>query len=129
MKISSLARGINHPLSTIHFALSICLFAAGCSSKTSTVLGEAPSGQRQTIVAARDVRPPSVVTLEGVLIEKCPTAGCWFRLRDQSGVIMVDTKAAGFTVTSVPLNTRLTVAGKMTAPAGEPTLEATGLRY
>ena len=129
MKISSLARGINHPLSTIHFTLSICLFVAGCSSKPSTVLGEPPRSPPQTIVAAREARPASVVTLEGVLIEKCPVAGCWFRLRDQSGVIKVDTKAAGFVVTSVPLNTRLTVVGKMTAPADEPTLEATGLRY
>ena len=102
---------------------------AGCSKAGTTVLGQPPSGQPQTVIAARVSHDSNPVVLQGVLIEKCPVAGCWFRLRDQSGVIKVDTKVAGFVVTSVPLETRLTVAGKITAQGDERTLEATGLRY
>ena len=102
---------------------------AGCNKAGTTVLGQPPSGQPQTVIAARVSHDSSPVVLQGVLIEKCPVAGCWFRLRDQSGVIKVDTKVAGFVVTSVPLETKLTVAGKIAAQGDEPTLEATGLRY
>ena len=61
------------------------------------------------------------------MIEKCPTAGCWFMLRDQSGVVRVDTKAAGFVVSDIPLNTKVTVAGKVKSTA-ERQIAATGLR-
>jgi len=110
-------------------ALFLLSLLAGCSKAGTTVLGQLPSGQPQTVIAARVYHDSSPVVLQGVLIEKCPVAGCWFRLRDQSGVIKVDTKVAGFVVTSVPLETRLTVAGKITVQGDEPTLEATGLRY
>lgn len=66
------------------------------------------------------------------MIEKCPAAGCWFKLRDATGIVRVDTKNAGFVVTDVPVGTTLTVAGTPQVPAAkgtEPTLAATGLRY
>ena len=113
-------------------AVAISLLLAlltGCNKPATTVLGQAPTGQPQTIMAARASHGSNIVVLQGVLIEKCPVAGCWFRLRDQSGVIKVDTKTSGFVVTSVPLDSRLTVAGKMITQGDEATLEATGLRY
>ena len=67
--------------------------------------------------------------LNGVMIEKCPTAGCWFRLRDSTGVIKVDTKSAGFVVVNVPLDTKITVAGKVVADGQDVQIEATGIRY
>ena len=63
------------------------------------------------------------------MIEKCPVAGCWFRLRDQTGTIKVDTKAASFVVVDVPLQQTMTVAGKVATEGNEVVLEATGLRY
>jgi hypothetical protein len=63
------------------------------------------------------------------MIEKCPEAGCWFVLRDESGAIKVDTKDAGFVVVGVPLQVSLTVAGRLTTNGTERMLAATGLRY
>ena len=60
------------------------------------------------------------------MIEKCPVAGCWFKLRDQTGVMRVDTKAAGFVVTDVPLHTRMRVQGRADTQGG---VAATGIRY
>ena len=63
------------------------------------------------------------------MIEKCPVAGCWFRLRDGTSIIKVDTKSARFVVVHVPLDTQMTVAGKAVAEGDEVMIEATGIRY
>jgi hypothetical protein len=63
------------------------------------------------------------------MIEKCPVAGCWFRLQDPTGTIKVDTKSAGFVVVDVPLQSQVIVAGKVVAEGSDVVLEATGLRY
>jgi uncharacterized protein YdeI (BOF family) len=63
------------------------------------------------------------------MIEKCPTAGCWFRLRDGTGVIKVDTKSAGFVVVNVPVDQKMTVAGKVVADGDEVVVEATGISF
>jgi uncharacterized protein YdeI (BOF family) len=63
------------------------------------------------------------------MVEKCPASGCWFRLRDQTGTIRVDTRAAGFVVTNVPLQSRITIAGKVVKRGDEKSVLASGLRY
>jgi hypothetical protein len=68
------------------------------------------------------------IIVEGEMIEKCPVAGCWFILKDKTGVVRVDTKSAGFVVSEVPLHSRLTVAGTLT-PGAQPGIAATGVRY
>lgn len=88
-----------------------------------------PKGEPRTILSVKAGDTPTQVTLSGVLIEKCPVAGCWFRLRDNSGVVKVDTKAAGFVVVDVPLEKQMTVAGKVTVEGDEVVLQATGIRY
>ena len=67
------------------------------------------------------------MVLRGEMIEKCPVAGCWFKLRDSSGVVRVDTKTAGFVVSDVPLHTRVTVQGKIVPGARQ--FAASGIRY
>ncbi len=56
-------------------------------------------------------------------------AGCWFVLNDNSGTIKVDTKNAGFVVVDVPLNTALTVAGRVVTNDTGRFIDAAGLRY
>ncbi len=101
----------------------------GCNRPRGTLLGKAPGGNVSTILAVRAGDTPPVVTLSGSMVEKCPVAGCWFRLRDNTGMIKVDTKTAGFVVAAVPLETKMTVSGKITEAGGEVILEATGVRY
>jgi len=108
----------------------VCLLlCAGCHQLNSTVLGKAPQGEPQTISSVKNGNASSV-TIQGVMIEKCPVAGCWFYLRDSTGVIKVDTKLAGFVVLDVPLQSRLTVTGsKVMAGSNEITIAASGIRY
>jgi uncharacterized protein YdeI (BOF family) len=106
-------------------AIPLCLLA-GCAGKQTVVLGVAPVAA--PIIAIRDLKPSSPVVAKGVMVEKCPVAGCWFMLRDKTGLIKVDTKAAGFVVSDVPLNTEVTVGGKV-KETGERMIAATGIRY
>jgi hypothetical protein len=63
------------------------------------------------------------------MIEKCPEAGCWFVLKDDTGTIKVDTKTAGFVVVDVPLNRPLTVVGQVITNGTEVQVAASGVRY
>ena len=101
----------------------------GCQRAEGKVLGQAPEGVPRPVLAVKAGDTPPQVSLRGTLVEKCPVAGCWFRLKDDSGVILVDTKAAGFVITEVPLNSMVTVAGKVDHVDQEVILQASGLRY
>jgi uncharacterized protein YdeI (BOF family) len=74
------------------------------------------------------LRPTERVIVEGDVVEKCPTAGCWFKLHDKTGTVRVDTKAAGFVVSDLPLHTHILVEGH-TMVGAEATVAATGIRY
>ncbi len=103
------------------------MLLAGCHAAAPTVLGTAPAtGDVVTVVQAARLTTNAPVTLQGEMIEKCPVAGCWFKLRDQTGVMRVDTKAAGFVVSDVPLHAQLRVQGRADAAGG---VNATGVRY
>lgn len=91
-------------------------------------MGVPPTATASTIAAAL-AAAPGTVTVEGAMIEKCPVAGCWFVIRDSSGTLKVDTKSAGFVVTEVPLQQRVTVTGTLTSQGAERELNATGIRY
>ena len=113
----------------LYAPLLLALVASGCHRPSGTVLGQAPKGEVRTVLAVRAGDTPPQVTLSGVMVEKCPTAGCWLRLRDNTGIIKVDTKAAGFVVVNVPLESTITVMGKVTTDGDEVVIAAAGLRY
>jgi hypothetical protein len=110
-----------------------CLFClclmSGCAKRDSHVMGKAPEGQPRDIVLLQGGESPARVVVRGRMVEKCPVAGCWFRLEDETGTIKVDTKAAGFAVSYVPLGATVTVAGKVAWDGAEMMVQATGLRY
>ena len=105
----------------------------GCRPVGSTVLGTPPTGTpakvAEILAANTTGLTNTAVTLEGVMVEKCPVAGCWFKLRDGANVLRVDTKFAGFVVLDVPLNSQVTVSGRVAADGSERVLVASGLRY
>ena len=112
------------------FCLALLLvLAAGCHKAAGIVLGKRPKGEVRTILAIRAGDTPPKVTISGVMIEKCPVAGCWLRVRDETGIIKVDTKSAGFVVVNVPLESKVTVTGKIVTEGDEVLLEASGLLY
>ncbi len=112
----------------IVFVISV-ITLVGCGKSETRVLGKAPgAGVNLTAASLNTAKASQITLLQGEIVEKCPVAGCWFELRDKSGVTHVDTKAAGFVVSNIPLHTKVTVAGKM-VPGTQPSLAATGLRY
>jgi uncharacterized protein YdeI (BOF family) len=111
------------------FCLAGVIVLAGCGKPKGTVKGTPPKGEPRSVLAVLAGDTPATVTIQGTLLEKCPVAGCWFRLLDGTSVIKVDTKTAGFVVTEIPLETKITVSGRITQEGDETVLNATGLRY
>jgi hypothetical protein len=109
------------------FTVVVAALLAGCSSTQPAVLGKAPSDGAITPISAitQSAKPQ---TIQGVMIDKCPVAGCWFHVRDNSGVVKVDTKYSGFVVMDVPVNSRVTVSGVYQA-GSEQALVASGMSY
>ena len=114
------------------FALGIGLSALplwGCNAAPTHLLGASFVQSTPALIQALPTRTAACpVVVQGEMIEKCPVAGCWFVIKDKSGVVRVDTKSAGFVVAEVPLHTRVTVAGTVTK-GSQPQIEATGVRY
>ena len=110
------------------FLSSLVLIASGCS-RAPRVLGQKPAASPVSINSVKTSQNLTTVSLRGVIVEKCPVAGCWFYLRDQTGTIKVDTKAANFVVVEIPLNTTVVVSGKVSTEGSERILEASGLEY
>jgi uncharacterized protein YdeI (BOF family) len=110
-------------------SLTSLLLAVGCSNREALVLGQVPAGEPRRINSIKTVERGTAVVLDGVMVEKCPVAGCWFRLRDSTGTIKVDTRSARFVVASVPVNSKLTVSGKPVMDGDDVAIEALGIRY
>jgi hypothetical protein len=119
---------VRHGLFGAPLILVALLLAAGCGVRQQNHLGAAVDAAHLATVRGMD-RASVPVTLRGTMVEKCPVAACWFRLKDNTGVAKVDVKAADFTVTDVPLGATVTVTGKPVVKGDEPYLAATGLTY
>src|SRR5262245_1312698 len=118
------ARSVTRVLAVMAVALLI-----GCAERKEKTLGLAFEGTAVPIDAVRHASADSRIVLRGTMTEKCPVAGCWFILRDESGTIKVDTKNGGFAVVDVPLKTPLVVAGHIVTNGTERMIDATGVRY
>lgn len=101
----------------------------GCSAGDPKTLGSKVEGAPVSVAAVQQAVVETPVVIRGAMTKKCPVSGCWFLLHDDTGTIKVDTKSAGFVVVDVPLNTRLTVAGRVVTNGGDRFIDATGLRY
>jgi uncharacterized protein YdeI (BOF family) len=110
--------------------LTICVAVlGGCSAHDAKTLGAAIEGESTSVAQLQRVERLSSVVLHGTMTKKCPVAGCWFLLRDQTGTIKVDTKNAGFVVVDVPLNATVTISGHVVTNGSERFIDASGLRY
>src|SRR5262245_20546805 len=111
------------------FLAALATLVAGCSSHGSKTLGTISTAPAVSTAALRQVPADTPVVLHGRLTEKCPVAGCWFVLQDETGTVKVDTKHAGFVVLDVSLGTTVTVAGLVATNDTGRIIDATGLRY
>lgn len=108
---------------------AVLLILAGCSDGKPKTLGVPVEGTPVTVTGAQQAISESRVVIQGTMTKKCPVAGCWFMLQDSTGTIKVDTKNAGFVVVDVPLNSSVTVAGRVGTNGQERFIDATGVRY
>jgi uncharacterized protein YdeI (BOF family) len=107
-------------------AVLLALLVLGCQKTGSRLLGSEQVGAKpSTIAALKTAKAP--VALTGTMTDKCPTAACWFHLKDATGVIKVDVKNAGFTVTDIPNGAVLQVSGRYNKETNE--VEAIGVRW
>ena len=121
-------RNVGRTYAPLLGAILFGVVITGCGSQKVETLGK-PALENASVERISGLAIPDKPTvIRGKMIEKCPMAGCWFNLKDGSGVIKVDTKDAGFVVTEVPLNTEVTVYGSL-AKSGEKRIMATGIRY
>ncbi len=111
-------------------ALGLAVSLSGCGQPQASVLGKPSAPVVVSPVAkAKQARPATLVTVTGTMTEKCPTAGCWFILHDATGTIKVDTKAAGFTVVDVPMQSTVTATGKVVPDGSDRKIAATSVSY
>jgi uncharacterized protein YdeI (BOF family) len=110
-------------------SLSAALMLGGCAGHRSEVRGQPPGGPPIMVARLASVSTNGSVTVRGTMIEKCPTAGCWFILQDKTGRVRVDLKAAGFVVTDVPTGGTVAVTGRLRRDAEEPVVIASGARF
>jgi uncharacterized protein YdeI (BOF family) len=108
--------------------LGLGLGFSGCT-RVEKVLGTVGSYPNLTVAAAQQTIPGKEVTLRGKLVEKCPVAGCWFVIRDETGTIKVDTKTAGFVVLDVPLQKQIVIDGIVSGDGAGRVIDAKGVRY
>ncbi len=100
----------------------------GCHNPTPKSMGTPLANAPVVASNAMKTAKGKTVLVKGVMVEKCPVAGCWFKLQDKNGIVKVDTKDAGFVVTDIPLKTEITASGKV-QDGDSPTVLATGIRY
>lgn len=112
-------------------ALLLTILAlVGCKANTPEprLLGKPELTLRVASVKELGTLNKQKMTIKGEIVEKCPTAGCWFDLKDGTGTVRVDTKTAGFVISEIPLHTKMTVSG--TVSKGNLLLvKATGIAY
>jgi uncharacterized protein YdeI (BOF family) len=117
-----------------HFIIYACnaalflMVAGGCAQQQST-RGKVLSTPDISVAMVRAATPVSMVSVRGTMVEKCPVAGCWFKLHDSTGTVQVDTKTAGFTVTDLPLQSTIVVSGKVVQRGSQKIIQASGIRY
>jgi hypothetical protein len=130
MRSARHASGVHLRYGAVKLIKAIVLGAilAGCS-KGPTNLGRPVEGAAASVEVALAAQPGGDVVVQGVMTKKCPVAGCWFILSEGSRSVKVDTKDAGFVVVDVPLDTKMTVAGRMITNGEERVIEATGVLY
>jgi uncharacterized protein YdeI (BOF family) len=104
-------------------------FFGGCAARQAVTRPESAGGEIVSLAAVKKMKVATPVIAQGMMVEKCPIAGCWFKLHDRTGTIKVDLKATNLTVTNVALNTKVTVHGTVVPNGSEKMVQATSATF
>jgi hypothetical protein len=64
------------------------------------------------------------VAVEAEVVQQCPARGCWFRMKDDAGEVMVDLSPKKLELTGDRVGQRATVTGRVVKKGGRIWLEA-----
>lgn len=102
---------------------------SGCVKKEADRYGQEISNRTATKVEAILKEPGNfdgkTVTIQGKIIRECPT-GCWFEVKENSGIIYVDINPSGFAIPQ-KVGDKVIVEGKVQLRGNQPTLAGTGV--
>lgn len=121
-------------MKTIYLLLTLATLGtaifSGCAKQTQEPQASQQSNTKFVSIAAiRKTKNATPVVAHGIMVEKCPIAGCWFKLHDKTGTIKVDLKATKQTVLDVPLNSEVTVNGKVVPDGSEKMIQAASATF
>lgn len=116
-------------ISYIWLTLVLIFSISGCVKKEADRYGQEISNRTATKVEAILKEPGNfdgkTVTIQGKIIRECPT-GCWFEVKEDSGIIYVDINPSGFAIPQ-KVGEKVIVEGKVQLRGNQPTLAGTGV--
>jgi len=109
---------------------SVLIFSiSGCVKKEADRYGQEISNRTATKVEAILKEPGNfdgkTVTIQGKIIRECPT-GCWFEVKEDSGIIYVDINPSGFAIPQ-KVGKKVIVEGKVQLRGNQAMLAGTGV--
>jgi|GEM_PF-489710 len=111
---------------------ALILGIVGCSGSQEYGTGvdpDVPEIQVRDILSDSNIHG-SRVTVEGRIVNLCPSRGCWFYLQDDTGLIFVNLEPADITLPfreGRTLGSRVKVSGTVGLNHGQPIMDADGL--
>jgi len=105
--------------------------AGGSSAATPSSLGEPVKGDVPTVCAGclTEEKLGQTVAVEGEVIQQCPASGCWFRMKDDVGVVFVDLAPAKLRLTEKHEGQHAKVTGRVAKQGGQFRLEAQHVEF
>ena len=122
-------------INTISYTgLGVLVFAlvlpfSGCGKKEADTYGQEIANHTVTKIQEILKKPGNfdnkTVTVQGKIIRECPT-GCWFEVKENSGIIYVDLNPSGFAIPQ-KVGKTATVEGKVLVRNNQPMIAGTGV--
>lgn len=112
--------------------LTASLGLMGCSSNGNSTADAAASLGMPLGVDVPKVRTDGLsedkigtsLAVDGEIVQQCPAAGCWFRMKDDAGEVFVDLAPAKLRLTDKRVGQQATVTGRLVKQGGQLRLEA-----
>jgi len=109
--------------------LALILPFSGCGKKEADRYGQEIANRTATKIQEILKKPGNfdnkTVTVQGQIIRECPT-GCWFEVKQDSGIIYVDLNPSGFAIPQ-KVGKMAIVEGKVLVRNNQPMIAGTGV--
>ena len=114
----------------VGLALILIFSTSGCGKKDEDKYGQIIQNRTTTKIETILKEPANfdgkTVTVQGKIIRECPT-GCWFEVKENSGIIYVDLNPSGFAIPQ-KVGKTVIVEGKILLRGDQPMLAGTGVK-